>query len=404
MNSPIPSYHTDVKPLVSIIVPVFNVEKYLKDCLESVVSQTLRNIEIICINDCTSDNSQNILNDYAKKDERFILLRHKVNRGLAAARNTGLDAAKGIYIFFLDSDDFFACDDALESLYLRAVEDHADETIGGVLKWDEETGEKFLDWHQYYLKKEVRGKPLIRIPQLWSNVVAWNKLLLRSFLKNNGIRFNDAIRKHEDNPFSCQIHILAKKISIITKTTYIYRQVKNGSIMSTINKTDSQYRCAFCYDIFKFIESDQNHYKFRKIFYPMYSMQLIGSAKILSVFMPTEKEKTDILNKWKQIAYLVPEKLPEIPAQVSEIFTCLKNEEMQLAWQKALALDGNVDKKQSTAHKLKVNKNTKNIQDQIIELKKLKNILTTQIAAVYNTRSWRITKPLRRFSKMIKGL
>ena len=174
--------------------------------------------------------------------------------------------------------------------------------------------------------------------------------------------------------------------------------------MSTINKTDSQYRCAFCYDIFKFIESDPHHYKFRKIFYPMYSMQLIGSAKILSVFMPTEIEKTDILNKWKQIAYLVPEKLPEIPAQVSEIFTCLKNDEMQLAWQKALALDGNVDKKQSTAHKLKANKNTKNIQDQIIELKKLKNILTTQIAAVHNTRSWRITKPLRRFSKMIKGL
>jgi glycosyltransferase involved in cell wall biosynthesis len=369
-----------------------------------VVNQTLRNIEIICINDCTSDNSQKILNDYANDDKRIILLQHEKNLGLAAARNTGLETAKGNYIFFLDSDDFFACNDALESLYLRAAEDHADETIGGVLKWNEKTGEKFLDWHQYYLEKEVRGKPLTRIPQLWSNVVAWNKLLLRSFLNNNGIRFNDTIRKHEDNPFSIQIHILAKRISIITKTTYIYRQVENGSIMSTISKTDPQYRCEFCYDIFKFIESDQNRYRYRKIFYPMYSMQLIESAKILSCFMPTESEKTVILNKWKKIAYLLPENLLEIPMQVNEIFNCLKNDEMQLAWKKAIDFDGNTVKNNSTAYKKESHKNSTNMQAEIIELKKLKNILTKQIAAVYNTKSWRITKPLRWFSKKFKRI
>lgn len=407
--------NTVLSPKVSVIIPVYNVEKYLRECLDSIVNQSLRDIEIICVNDCTPDKSQEILDEYAAQDSRFILLKHEQNKGLSGTRNTGLARAKGGYIYFIDSDDFLACNDALESLYDIAIVDEADETVGGILKWNEDTGEKYLDWHKNYLEKEIHGQPLIKLPQLWANVIGVNKLLRNSFLEDHGICFNENIRKHEDNPFSVQVHILAQKISIITKTTYIYRQVQSGSIMSTARKSDSYHRCIYCYDIFNFIEADKSRHKFRKMYYPMYSRQLIGSAEILSKFSPDESEKTELFHNWKKIVDLLPNNFPETPPRQRQVFEHIKKGEMQQAWTNAL------DFSQQTVKKRAINatrnddtplqkhassgtlQNTEQFKKQLARLKNLNEALSGQIDVVYNSYSWRITAPLRLMLKRLRG-
>lgn len=90
----------------SLIIPVYNVEPYLAECLDSCINQTFTDIEIICINDCSPDNSDKVLNEYAKKDSRIKIINHEKNRGLGGARNTGIEAATGIYCWFIDSDDY----------------------------------------------------------------------------------------------------------------------------------------------------------------------------------------------------------------------------------------------------------------------------------------------------------
>ena len=103
-------------PKVSVIIPIYNTEKYLRKCLDSVCNQTLSDIEIICVNDCSTDNSLEILEEYASKDNRIKLIDFKENKGAAVARNAGIDEAKGEYIGFVDSDDFVD-----ETMFLSTV-------------------------------------------------------------------------------------------------------------------------------------------------------------------------------------------------------------------------------------------------------------------------------------------
>ena len=110
---------------VSIIVPVYNVELYLRECLDSIINQTLKDIEIICVDDCSTDNSYIILDEYSKKDSRIKLLKHNVNKGLGPARNTGINVAQGEYIGFIDSDDYISLD-YFENLYNTAKKYNSD--------------------------------------------------------------------------------------------------------------------------------------------------------------------------------------------------------------------------------------------------------------------------------------
>ena len=117
---------------VSIIVPVYNVEKYLECCLESLINQTLKDIEIICVNDGSTDNSGKILENYAAKDNRIKVI-HQVNGGQAAARNNGLNAVNGKYINFIDSDDWVDLD-FIEKLYDAAERNSADIAVASIIR------------------------------------------------------------------------------------------------------------------------------------------------------------------------------------------------------------------------------------------------------------------------------
>lgn len=123
-------------PKISVIIPVYNVEKYLPACLDSVVNQTLRDIEIICINDGSPDNSLSILQDYASKDERIVLI-DKQNEGVGKARNDGIRAAGGEFIAFMDSDDYYPAPDVLEKLYTAAKKNNVKIAGGYRVKFTE---------------------------------------------------------------------------------------------------------------------------------------------------------------------------------------------------------------------------------------------------------------------------
>lgn len=128
-----------MNPLVSIIVPVYNVSVYVEDCLSSIVSQTYDNIEVLCIDDRGTDDSMDIVRQYAKDDHRIKIIQNERNIGLGATRNVGIRHASGNYLFFLDSDDYITAD-AIEKLVMTAEASEADIIYGGSQAFASEAG------------------------------------------------------------------------------------------------------------------------------------------------------------------------------------------------------------------------------------------------------------------------
>ena len=141
-------------PKVSVIIPVYNTEKYLRKCLDSVCNQTLSDIEIICINDRSLDSSFEILKEFAQQDDRIKLLDFKENKGAAAARNAGLAEVQGEYVGFVDSDDFIDFD-FYEKLYTKAKETGADAAKGNVYNYNPQTQETYLS-EFYNMNDKIR--------------------------------------------------------------------------------------------------------------------------------------------------------------------------------------------------------------------------------------------------------
>lgn len=210
---------------VSVIIPVYNVEKYLRECLDSVVNQTLEDIEIICIDDGSTDNSLNILKEYADKDSRFtILIQH--NKGAGSARNKGMEIAKGEYIGFVDSDDWIDLD-YYEKLYEKAVKENADivRTTFNIIYTDkaEEGGQNKL------IKKRIKKNQLLSSNDHFG--IIWNAIYKTEFLHDNNIDYFDTdLPMCHDVPFTLRIEISAKKIIPFDKTNYYYRKNRFGQL------------------------------------------------------------------------------------------------------------------------------------------------------------------------------
>ena len=223
---------------VSVIVPVYNVEDYLKECLDSIINQTLRDIEIICIDDCGTDNSINILKEYAKKDDRIRIISHKENKGLGPARNTGINEAKGEYISFIDSDDYISRD-YLENLYNTIIKYDTDivstinikRVVGKAISLYSININKYLSIFQKIFKKNhFEGISNANIKDEKENtknypfVVAWNKLYKKSFLLDNDLFFMDIKKGSEDEDFYQRLLLNSPSISYNHKSIYYYRE------------------------------------------------------------------------------------------------------------------------------------------------------------------------------------
>ncbi|MBP3847023.1 glycosyltransferase [bacterium] len=229
---------------VSVILPVFNVEQYLKECLESVVNQTLKDIEIICVNDGSTDSSLAILNEYAHKDNRFIVLSQE-NQGQGVARNNGVEIAKGKYIQFIDPDDWIELN-MLETIYNFAEEHNSQVVKFNYSEYNDYSGK----YKQNNFVKEIKDEynyDLNKFPYYtWRHLKkgclsnldlhVWAHFYKTEFIKSNKIRF--APSKHgEDHLFADGAIVLANKIDYLNKYLYFYR-IRSGSavhIKSNIN-------------------------------------------------------------------------------------------------------------------------------------------------------------------------
>ena len=224
-------------PKVSVIIPIYNVEKYLRECLDSVVNQTLKDIEIICINDGSTDNSLAILEEYASKDSRIILLNQE-NQGQGVARNNGIKISKGEYTAFIDPDDWVELD-YLEIAYKSFLDKKVD-----IIQFDQtickENGEKkrtihFNKFIKKYFKVTFYNNDIFDWQFLNINdfsklpLSAWDKMYSTEFLKRNKIFF--AFNKRaEDHIFSISSTLLAARILYFSKAFYNYRYRKGSSV------------------------------------------------------------------------------------------------------------------------------------------------------------------------------
>ena len=178
-----------MEPKVSIIIPVYNVEPFLARCLDSVVGQTLRGIEIICVDDGSPDRSIDILNRYAAQDDRIRVISQE-NRGLGGARNRGFDAATGEFILFVDSDDWI--DPAYcERLYEAAREAEADIACASMLK----IRPSYSKWTIHYTERQVaaEAQEKFRLCRCPPDFYVMNKLLRREMLLRLGLRFRERV-------------------------------------------------------------------------------------------------------------------------------------------------------------------------------------------------------------------
>ena len=179
-------------PKVSVIIPVYNVELYLHQCMDSIIGQTLTDIEIICIDDGSTDSSFSILQEYAEKDNRIIVLQQE-NSGAGIARNAGMKIAQGEYLSILDSDDYFE-PEMLEKAYLQCEKDKADICV---FRSDRYNMQKHvyedISWtiKERYLPKEIPFSAEQIYPYMFQifNGWSWDKLYRRSFVEQTGLQF-----------------------------------------------------------------------------------------------------------------------------------------------------------------------------------------------------------------------
>ncbi len=222
----------EIAPKVSMIIPVYNVEKYLKKCVESVINQTLKDIEIILINDGSTDNSPEICNQYAQQDERIKLITQE-NKGLSAARNTGMKFAKGDYIAFLDSDDWIDLN-FCEKLYNSAIDTDADIAAASIIRK-----------RKYHQKYRVKYRKIEAFTDLQRKIevckgpqccYVWNKIYKKSALEKSGVIFREGVY-FEDMEFTMRILKELNKLITVPGASYYYR-VNHKSIVKTTSRNE----------------------------------------------------------------------------------------------------------------------------------------------------------------------
>lgn len=283
-------------PVLSIIVPVYNVEQYLPMCIESIIGQTVSDFELILVNDGSTDGSLTICKEYAQKDNRIIVINQE-NTGVSSARNNGIEHARGAWITFVDSDDWVDSD-YLEGFCLDRYD--ADLIVQGLEYYDNRNGKFF---------KQVRVKDCIIEEVNAKQTVADNNLLGSGFpvakafsrtLIEKGVRFNPRISYHEDHVFVLEILSKASKIRLSNSVAYKYRYFHSENTLSSKHHSWQDLCLASDGMIealnslrYKFIEPGSNYE--RQIYNFAYSPKI---SAVFEVFMMSElrREKKQSIN------------------------------------------------------------------------------------------------------------
>lgn len=224
---------------VSVIIPIYNGEKHLRQCLDTVCQQTLEEIEIICVDDGSTDSSREIVKEYQEKDER-VKLYQQANQYAGAARNLGKANATGEFLVFWDCDDYFELT-ALEKLYSQMIEKNADICACSAKRYYENK-EKVYPWPGYLSKKYTQGRDVFnRVSNEkyilnFTNAAVWNKMYRRSFVEDHSIDFQ-AIRNGNDVYFTINALCLADRVTYIEDELVYYRTNQSSSLVGTLSKS-----------------------------------------------------------------------------------------------------------------------------------------------------------------------
>lgn len=277
---------------ITVVVPVYNQEKFLDECVLSIMNQTYKNLEIILVDDGSTDNSPEICNYYEKLDKRIKVI-HKENGGLSSARNAALDIAKGKYIMFCDSDDYYL-PNSCELLLNEMIKRKADYVVGNYINCDKEG----VLWNKpVFDQKEYKSFRLSindykKSFYIMSSSVC-NKMFRRSFLKKNNMRFIEGVPA-EDAIFTTYCFIKSTKTYYIKDIMYVYRQ-RNGTSISTNNNLNyfKGISKAYRYIYNNFNENNElgfyRYFYLKTLFYIMY--------KYIDSTVMTKKEKEQALDE-----------------------------------------------------------------------------------------------------------
>lgn len=228
--------------LLSIIIPVYNAEKYLKECIDSILEQSFEDFELLLIDDGSKDSSGLICDSYAQEDERVKSF-HLENGGPSRARNYGIRKAIGEYIEFVDADDQL-CEDSLQKLAICANRNHPDMIIAGSEIWDSDnkkellfptTKSGILDI-QHYLRKITTESKSVLLHYIW------NKWYRRATIESNKIIFDEDEKLGEDFIFNCRFFCCSRKNYAVKQTLYRYFRRNNGSLSSKFNSNELNRR------------------------------------------------------------------------------------------------------------------------------------------------------------------
>ncbi len=372
---------------ISVIIPVYNVEKYLEECLDSIINQTFEDIEIICIDDGSTDNSLDILREYEKSDKRLSVVCQE-NSGLSITRNHGIKLAKGDYIYFIDSDDYLELT-ALEELYEISKEKNLDILIFKLINFDDGTTNKYTsEYYEMESLKYLNGK-VFNYEDIGEDALNFAVSAPGKFYKKELIQDMEFPEKliFEDNLFFAKSMLKAKRVSFYDKHLY-NRRIRNDSITTTntikfadsiiiINKIIELSKEFNVYEQFKYGLAK------KKIDSAYFRYSLVGDEYKEEFFKRIHTDFADYDDEYEN------DILPSLNKTYNYIFRsflcCHDHEEFDLKI-KIFNLKMNNEKIEKENKKLK------------IEIKKLK----MKNKSLISSNSWKYTKPLRGISKLFK--
>lgn len=230
---------------ISVLVPVYNVEKYVARCLSSILNQTMqKGVEVIIVNDCTPDHSMEIIHELLRtrfKDSEMMvrIIEHEKNRGIAAVRNTMMNCATGDYIIYIDSDDYVESN-MLEKMYAKALETNADIVVSDYYK-------TYLD-KEVYMNQTLYEKQEDNINSIFKcnlAAVLWNKLIRRNLYVCHDIKCDESFDNREDMAITIALFVYASKVVHVSEAYQHYVQYNSNSYTNNVNKKILEDWCRF---------------------------------------------------------------------------------------------------------------------------------------------------------------
>ena len=290
-------------PLVSIIIPIHNTEQYLEQCLSSVINQTFKDIEIIIINGCSTDNSYSIINKFKQNDSRIIIINLTTDIGIGIVRNKGLEIARGKYITFVDSDDWVK-PNYIEFLYNTIEKSNVDFVSAEHTIYDNVTSTfsenkkpllfyKQYNFHNFIIDNEdIKKRVLLDTPSIY----IWEKIFKKNFLLSNNIYFKTKF--FEDNLFTWEAIANAKSFLFVKDSIYYYRINRPGSFVYTYKNKFALYNHILFENLRRSLIHNNMYEKYRKEFFTFISIRTFDCmedatfsySKLTAVFFKFRKK------------------------------------------------------------------------------------------------------------------